>query len=185
MKIVSINANDVKKMFKVCGACLDTDGVRENLQYIKIEVRGNKATAIGCDAFRLATVTSTDVITKDEQVFDFFVKPVKIDKHAMRVDFMINDNKSVTMCDGTTSLTTNYLVDYIGWERIYATNAPKQPVEIGIDAKMLAEILNSLKDYGYGKHALITIDADNVARPIFIETPDGSAKTMLCTCKVK
>lgn len=26
MKIVSINANDVKKMFKVCGACLDTDG---------------------------------------------------------------------------------------------------------------------------------------------------------------
>ena len=185
MKIVSINANDVKKMFKVCGACLDTDGVRENLQYIKIEVRANKATAIGCDAFRLATVTSTDVITKDEQVFDFFVKPVKIYKHAMRVDFIINDNKSVTMCDGTTSLTTNYLVDYIGWERIYATNAPKQPIEIGIDAKMLAEILNSLKDYGYGKRALITIDADNVTRPIFIETPDGSAKTMLCTCTVK
>lgn len=78
----------------------------------------------------------------------------------MRVDFMINDNKSVTMCDGTTSLTTNYLVDYIGWERIYATNAPKQPIEIGIDA-------------------------DNATRPIFIETPDGSAKTMLCTCKVK
>lgn len=50
---------------------------------------------------------------------------------------------------------------------------------------MLAEILNSLKDYGYGKCALITIDADNATRPIFIETPDGSAKTMLCTCKVK
>ena len=185
MKIVSINANDVKKMFKVCGACLDTSGVRENLQYIKIEVRGKKATAIGCDAFRLATVTSTDVITKDEQVFDFFVKPVKIDKHVMRVDFTINDDKSVTMFDGVTSITTNYLVDYIGWERIYATNAPKQPVEIGIDAKMLAEILNSLKDYEYGNRVLITIDADNVARPIFIETPNGSAKTMLCTCKVK
>lgn len=25
---VSINANDVKKMFKVCGACLDTNGAR-------------------------------------------------------------------------------------------------------------------------------------------------------------
>lgn len=143
MKIVSINANDVKKMFKVCGACLDTDGVRENLQYIKIG------------------------------------------KHAMRVDFMINDNKSVTMCDGATSLTTNYLVDYIGWEQVYTRNVPKQPVQIGIDAKMLAEILNSLKDYGYAKCALITIDADNATRPIFIETPDGSAKTMLCTCKVK
>ena len=185
MKIVSINANDVRKMFKVCGACLDTNGVFDAAQYIKIEVRGNKATAIGCDGIRLATVTSTDVITKDEQMFDFFVKPVKIDKHAKRVDFMINDNKSVTMCDGTTRLTTNYLVDYIGWERIYATNAPKQPVEIGIDAKMLAEILNSLKDYGCNKRVVITIDADNATCPIFIETPNGSAKTMLCTCKVK
>lgn len=185
MKFVSINADDVKKMFKVCGACLDTSGVRENLQYIKIEVRANKATAIGCDAFRLATVTSTDVITKDEAVFDFFVKPVKIDKHAKRVDFTINDNKSVTMCDGSTRLTTNYLVDYIGWERIYASNAPKQPVEIGIDAKMLAEILNAIKDYGQNKRVVITIDADNATHPIFIETPNGSAKTMLCTCKVK
>lgn len=184
MKIVSINANDVKKMFKVCGACLDTDGVRESLQYIKIEVRGNKATAIGCDAFRLATVTA-DAITKDETDFDFFVKPVKIDKHAMRVDFIVNDDKSVSMCDGVTNITTRYLVDYIDWERIYAMNAPKQPIEIGIDAKMLAEILNSLKDYGYGKRVLITVDADNVTRPIFIEAPDGSAKTMLCTCKVK
>ena len=185
MKIVSINADDVKKMFKVCGACLDTSGVRENLQYIKIEVRGNKATAIGCDAFRLATVTSTDVITKDEQVFEFFVKPVKIDKHVMRVDFTINDDKSVTMCDGTIRLTTNYLVDYIGWERIYAMNAPKQPIEIGIDAKMLAEILNAIKDYGDNKRVLITFEADSATRRVFIETPDGSAKTMLCTCKVK
>ena len=181
---VSINANDVKKMFKVCGACLDTSGARECLQYIKIEVRGNKATAIGCDGFRLATVTS-EIITQDGAEFDFFVKPAKIDKNAMLVSFTINDDKSVTMSDGATSLTTNYLVDYIGWERIYASNAPKQPVEIGIDAKMLAEILNSLKDYGYGKRALITIDADNATRPIFIETPDGSAKTMLCTCKVE
>lgn len=39
---VSINANDVKKMFKVCGACIDADGVRECLQYIKIEVRGQQ-----------------------------------------------------------------------------------------------------------------------------------------------
>ena len=103
----------------------------------------------------------------------------------MRVDFMINDDKSVTMCDGSTSLTTNYLVDYIGWERIYATNAPKQPIEIGIDAKMLAEILNSLKDYGDNKRVEITVDADSATRRVFIETPDGSAKTMLCTCKVK
>ena len=43
MKIVSINADDVKKMFKVCGACLDTSGVRENLQYIKIGARGSKS----------------------------------------------------------------------------------------------------------------------------------------------
>ena len=185
MKIVSINADDVRKMFKVCGACLDTSGVRENLQYIKIEVRANKATAIGCDAFRLATVTSTDVITKDEQVFDFFVKPAKIDKKAMLVSFTINDDKSVTMFDGETSIITNYLVDYIGWERIYATNAPKQPVEIGIDAKMLAEILNSLKDYGYGKRVVITVDADSATRPVLIETPDGSAKVTLRTCRNK
>ena len=79
MKTVSINANDVRKMFKVCGACLDTNGARECLQYIKIEVRGNKATAIGCDGFRLATVTS-DIINQDGAEFDFFVKPVKIDK---------------------------------------------------------------------------------------------------------
>lgn len=29
------------------------------------------------------------------------------------------------------------------------------------------------------------VKVDNATRPIFIETPDGSAKTMLCTCKVK
>ena len=64
-------------------------------------------------------------------------------------------------------------------------NGQKQPIEIGIDAKMLAEILNAVKDYGDNKRVVITVDPDNAARPIFIETPDGSAKTMLCTCKVK
>jgi hypothetical protein len=38
MKIVSINANDVKKMFKVCGACLDTDGVRARIGQSRSEV---------------------------------------------------------------------------------------------------------------------------------------------------
>ena len=184
MKIVSINADDVKKMFKVCGACLDTSGVRENLQYIKIEVRGNKATAIGCDGFRLATVTS-DIITQDGAEFDFFVKPAKIDKKAMLVSFTINDDKSVTMSDGATSVTTKYLANYIEWKRLFEMSTPKQPAQIGINAKMLAEILNAIKDYGDNKRVIITVDADNVNRPIFIETPDGSAKTMLCTCNVK
>ena len=180
---VSINANDVRKMFKVCGACIGTSGLRECLQYIKIEVRGNKATAIGCDGFRLATVTS-DINTKDGSGdFDFFVKPAKIGKDAFLVSFTINDDKSVTMCDGTTRLTTNYLVDYIGWERIYASNAPKQPSQIGINAKMLAEILNAVKDYGDNKRVVITFDAGSATRPVFIETPDGSAKSMICTCR--
>lgn len=181
MKYITINANDVKKMFKVCGACLDASGARECLQYIKIEVRGNKATAIGCDGFRLATVTS-EIIAQDGAEFDFFVKPVKIDKKAMLVSFTINDDKSVTMNDGATSITTRYLANYIEWERVFEMNVPKQPIKIAITAKMLAEILNAVKDYG-DKRAFITIDADNVARPIFIETPDGSAKTMLCTCR--
>ena len=183
MKDVSINANDVRKMFKVCGACLNTDGVRKELQYIKVEVRGDKATAIGCDGFRLATVTSTDVITLDCEEFDFFVKPVKIDKHAMRVDFTINDDKSVTMSDGATSITTRYLANYIEWEQVFKMSVPKQPIEIGIDAKMLAEILNATKDYGYNKRVVITVDADNVTRTIFIGTIDGSAITILCTCR--
>lgn len=182
MKYVTINANDVKKMFKVCGACLDTDGVRECLQYIKIEVRGNKATAIGCDGFRLATVTS-EIIAQDGAEFDFFVKPAKIDKKAMLVSFTINDDKSVTMSDGATSITTRYLTNYIEWERVFEMSTPKQPAEIVIDAKMLAEILNATKDYGDNKRVVITIDTDKEARPVFIETPDGSAKTMLCTCR--
>lgn len=181
---VSINANDVKKMFKVCGACLDTSGARECLQYIKIEVRGNKATAIGCDGFRLATVTF-DTITKDSADFDFFVKPAKIDKGAMLVNFTINDDKSVTMSDGATSITTRYLVDYIGWEHIYEMSTPKQPAQIGINAKMLADILNAIKDYGDNKRVVITVDADKATRPVFIETPDETAKIMLCTCRNK
>lgn len=178
---VSINANDVKKMFKVCGACLDTSGARECLQYIKIEIRGNKATAIGCDGFRLATVTF-DTITKDGANFDFFVKPAKIDKKAMLVSFTINDDKSVTMSDGATSITTRYLANYIEWERVYEMSAPKQPAQIVLDAKMLAEILNSLKDYGCNKRVVITVDANNGTRPVFIETPDDTAKVMLCAC---
>lgn len=184
MKTVSINANDVRKMFKVCGACLDTDGVRECLQYIKIEVRGNKATAIGCDGFGLATVTS-EIIAQDGAEFDFFVKPAKIDKKAMLVSFTINDDKSVTMNDGATSVTTRYRANYIEWEQVFKMSTPKQPAEIGINAKMLAEILNAVKDYGDNKRVVITVDADNVARPIFIGTPDGSAKIMLCTCRNK
>lgn len=181
---VSINANDVKKMFKVCGACLDTSGARECLQYIKIEIRGNKATAIGCDGFRLATVTF-DTITKDGADFDFFVKPAKIDKKAMLVSFTINDDKSVTMSDGATSITTRYLANYIEWERVFEMSKPKQPAQIGINAKMLAEILNAIKDYGDNKRVVITIDADSATRPVFIETPDGLTKTMLCTCRNK
>ena len=184
MKYVSINANDVRKMFKVCGACKDADGVRECLQYIKIEVRGNKATAIGCDSFRLATVTS-DIITQDGADFDFFVKPAKIDKNAMLVSFTINDDKSVTMNDGATSITTRYLANYIEWQRLFEMSTPKQPAQIGINAKMLAEILNAIKDYGDNKRVLITVDADNATRPVFIETPDDTAKLMLCTCRNK
>ena len=181
-KIVTINASDVKKMFKVCGACLDSSGVRECLQYIKIEVRENKATAIGCDGFRLATVTS-NIITQDGADFDFFVKPVKIDKKATIVSFTINDDKSVTMSDGATSITTRYLINYIEWDRLFEMNVPKQPVKIAITAKMLAEILNSIKDYGQDTRAFITIDTDSATRPVFIETPDYTAKIMLCTCR--
>ena len=181
---VSMNANDVKKMFKVCGACIDTSGARECLQYIKIEIRNNKATAIGCDGFRLATVTS-DIITQDGAEFDFFVKPAKIDKKSVLVSFTINDDKSVTMNDGATSITTRYLANYIEWERLFEMSTPKKPAKIGINAKTLAEILNAIKDYGDNKRVVITVDADNVVRPIFIETPDGSAKTMLCTCRIK
>ena len=169
-------------MFKVCGACIDTSGARECLQYIKIEVRGNKATAIGCDGFRLATVTF-DTITKDGADFDFFVKPAKIDKKAMLVSFTINDDKSVTMSDGATIITTRYLTNYIEWERLFKMSAPKQPAQIGINAKMLAEILNAVKDYGDNKCVVITIDADSATQPVFIETPDGSAKSMICTCR--
>ena len=182
MKFVSINSDDIRKMFKVCGACLDANGVFDVAQYIKIEVRGNKATAIGCDGIRLATVTSADVITKDEQEFDFFVKPVKIDKHATRVDFTINDDKSVTMFDGVTSITTKYLANYIEWERIGEMNVPKQPVKIVIDTKMLVEALNALKDFKQNKRIVITVDAANANRPIFVETIDGTAKTILCAC---
>ena len=184
MKYVSINANDVKKMFKVCGACLDTDGVRECLQYIKIEVRENKATAIGCDGFRLATVTS-EIIAQDGAEFDFFVKPAKIDKGAMLVNFTINDDKSVTMSDGATSITTRYLTNYIEWERIFEMSTPTQPAKIGIKAKMLAELLNAIKDYGDNKRVVITVDADSATRPVFIETPDDTTKIMLCTCRNK
>lgn len=184
MKYVSINANDVKKMFKVCGACIDADGVRECLQYIKIEIRDKKATAIGCDGFRLATVTS-DIITQDGADFDFFVKPAKIDKGAMLVSFTINDDKSVTMSDGATSVTTRYLANYIEWERLFEMSTPKQPAQIGINAKMLAEILNAIKDYGDNKRVVITVDANDGMRPVFIETPDDTAKIMLCTCRNK
>lgn len=184
MKYVSINANDVKKMFKVCGACIDADGVRECLQYIKIEIRDKKATAIGCDGFRLATVTS-DIITQDGADFDFFVKPAKIDKGAMLVNFTINDDKSVTMSDGATSITTRYLTNYIEWERLFEMSTPKQPAQIGINAKMLAEILNAIKDYGDNKRVVITVDANDGMRPVFIETPDDTAKIMLCTCRNK
>lgn len=180
---VSINANDVRKMFKVCGACIDTSCLRECLQYIKIEVRGNKANAIGCDGFRLATVTS-DINTKDGSGdFDFFVKPAKIDKDAFLVSFTINDDKSVTMSDGATSITTRYFANYIEWERPFEMSAPKQPAQIGINAKMLAEILNAVKDYGDNKRVVITIDADSATQPVFIETPDGSVKSMICTCR--
>ena len=182
MKAVSINANDVRKMFKVCGACLDANGVFDASQYIKIEVRGNKATAIGCDGIRLATVTSTNVTTRDETEFDFFVKPVKIDKHATRIAFTINDDKSVTMSDGITSITTKYLANYIEWERIGEMNVPKQPVKIVIDTKMLVEALNALKDFKQNKRIVITVDAANANRPIFVEPIDGTAKTILCTC---
>lgn len=184
MKYVTINANDVKKMFKVCGTCIDADGVRECLQYIKIEVRGKKATAIGCDGFRLATVTS-EIITQDGAEFDFFVKPAKIDKGAMLVNFTINDDKSVTMSDGATSITTRYLANYIEWERLFEMSAPKQPAQIGINAKMLAEILNAIKDYGDNKRVVITFDANDGMRPVFIETPDDTSKIMLCTCRNK
>ena len=178
---VSIDANDVKKIFKVCGACLDTSGARECLQYIKIEVRDKKATAIGCDGFRLATVTS-DIITQDGADFDFFVKPAKIDKGAMIVSFTINDDKSVTMNDGATSITTRYLANYIEWERVFEMSNPKQPAQVVLDAKMLAEILNAIKDYGQNKRVVITVDANNGTRPVFIETPDDTAKVMLCVC---
>lgn len=184
MKYVSINANDVRKMFKVCGACVDADAVRECLQYIKIEVRGKKATAIGCDGFRLATVTS-EIIAQDGAEFDFFVKPAKIDKGAMLVKFTINDDKSVTMSDGATSITTRYLANYIEWERLFEMSTPKQPAQIGINAKMLAEILNAIKDYGDNKRVVITVDANDGMRPVFIKTPDDTANIMLCTCRNK
>ena len=114
-----------------------------------------------------------------------FVEPAKIDKKAVLVSFTISDDKSVTMNDGATSITTRYLANYIEWERLFEMSAPKQPAKIGINAKMLAEILNAIKDYGDNKRVIITVDANDGMRRVFIETPDDTAKIMLCTCRNK
>lgn len=95
-----------------------------------------------------------------------------------------NKNQFI-MNDGATSITTQYLANYIEWGRLFEMSTPKQPAQIGINAKMLAEILNTIKDYGDNKRVLITVDADNATHPVFIETPDDTAKIMLCTCRNK
>lgn len=190
-KAVAISTYDVDKIFKVCGACVDKGDknggtVKEMLQWIKLEVRDENFTAISCDGIRMATVSGKVIATDTEKEFDLYVKPVKIDKTAQCVAFILNNDKSVEISDGVNKTVFKPTVaDFINYEYLFDSGKAKHPVEVCIDAKFLAEILNSIKGHNnMDRRVMLTIDADNTERPMFIQPLfHENQKVMLCTIR--
>lgn len=189
-KAVAISTYDVDKIFKICGTCIgkpDKNGVaREMLQWIKIEIRGEKFTAISCDGIRMATVSGETIATDTEKEFDLYVKPVKIDKRAQYVAFILNNDRSVEIFDGVNKAVFKPTVaDFINYKYLFNSGKAKHPVEVCIDAKILAEILNSLKGHNnMDRRVMLTIDADNATNPMFIQPIEHeNQKVMLCTIR--
>ena len=189
-KAVAISTYDVDKIFKICGTCVDKSnnghGTMEKLQWIKIEIRGEKFTAIGCDGIRMATVSGETIATDTEKEFDLYVKPVKIDKTAQYVAFILNDDRSVEIFDGVNKAVFKPTVaDFINYEYLFDSGKAKHPVEVCIDAKFLAEILNSIKGHNnMDRRVMLTIDVDNTERPMFIQPIEHeNQKVMLCTIR--
>lgn len=189
-KAVAISTYDVDKIFKICGTCVDKSnnghGTMEKLQWIKIEIRGEKFTAIGCDSIRMATVSGETIATDTEKEFDLYVKPVKIDKTAQCVAFILNDDRSVEIFDGVNKAVFKPTVaDFINYEYLFDSGKAKHPVEVCIDAKFLAEILNSIKGHNnMDRRVMLTIDVDNTERPMFIQPIEHeNQKVMLCTIR--
>lgn len=189
-KAVAISTYDVDKIFKICGTCIgkpDKNGVaREMLQWIKIEIRGEKFTAISCDGIRMATVSGETIATDTEKEFDLYVKPVKIDKTAQYVAFILNNDRSVEIFDGVNKAVFKPTVaDFINYKSLFDSGKAKHPVEVCIDAKFLAEILNSMKGHNnMNRRVMLTIDADNTERPMFIQPIEyENQKVMLCTIR--
>lgn len=190
-KAVAISTYDVDKIFKVCGACVDKGDknggtVKEMLQWIKLEVRDENFTAISCDGIRMATVSGKVIATDTEKEFDLYVKPVKIDKTAQCVAFILNNDKSVEISDGVNKTVFKPTVaDFINYKYLLDSGKAKHPVEVCIDAKFLAEILNSIKGHNnMDRRVMLTIDADNTERPMFIQPLlHENQKVMLCTIR--
>lgn len=189
-KAVAISTYDVDKIFKICGTCVGKSnnghGTMEKLQWIKIEIRGEKFTAIGCDGIRMATVSGETIATDTEKEFDLYVKPVKIDKTAQCVAFILNDDRSVEIFDGVNKAVFKPTVaDFINYEYLFDSGKAKHPIDVCIDAKILAEILNSIKGHNnMDRRVMLTIDADNTERPMFIQPIEHeNQKVMLCTIR--
>lgn len=189
-KAVAISTYDVDKIFKICGTCVEKSNgrsvAREELQWIKIEIRDEKFTAISCDGIRMATVSGETIATDTEKEFDIYVKPVKIDKTAQCVAFILNDDRSVVISDGVNDTVFKPTVaDFINYKSLFDSGKAKHPVEVCIDAKFLAEILNSMKGHNnMNRRVMLTIDADNTERPMFIQPIEyENQKVMLCTMR--
>ena len=150
MKEIKINDIQLNELFKTLKSSLSKDETRPILKWIKVEVKGDKITAISVDGYMLSTITFSISENTNEE-FCFFIQPFYIpkDKNGLEITFNCENEKYVMVTIESFSqkdkLTYQFYQpdnNFIDWQKIIPET--DDSLEVTVNA---VRLMNLMKGY--------------------------------------
>ena len=155
MKQITIYSEELEQLFKTLKDSLSTDESRPILKWIKVEVDGNKLTAVSLDGYMMSTIkleAMKDTEFGDEK-YHFFIKPFYIPKYKAGCevtfncdteDYVIVSVKPITKKDTLQYKFYQPSADYIEWERVIPDTSKE--LKVTIDAGKLIRLMKGYQN---------------------------------------
>ena len=150
MKEIKMSSGKLEALFETVKQSLSKYDDRPILKYIKIEVEGNKLSAVAVDGYMLS-VFYADVENQDDEKFEFLIQPFYIPKCKMDCEVVFNCEEEnvvkVTIVEPISKNKTYYEFNngsllpqnFINWKNVLEET--DNELKIYVDARKLANLL--------------------------------------------
>lgn len=178
MKIV-LTVNELKKIYKVCGSCLNPKHEKEALQQIYVEVKDGILQAGATDSYSFAE-TTIPISSQDSGAF--LLPVVQVPKTADTVTISVGtDILTFIFSNGVSYIECNYPVSeypsIIQMRRNFSRTSHSYAV--AIDPKLLLRALKGLCE----KNEAVILRFGKVTEPIYLDMFIPGRKLSICDHK--